>query len=207
VAKGDVISTNPPQGNTVKANTLVTLYVSTGPQAVSVPYVVGQQASAAQIALTNKGLTAKQVADPNSTAPKGQVTKQDPSSGNVPPGTTVTIYVSGGAVTVPPVIGDSASTAEQILQNAGFNVVPKTVTGAPSGTVPGNVFQQNPTGNSSAAQGATVTIFIAAQSATPSASPTPSATPSASPSASSTAGGLLPGGGGGNGGGGGGGGN
>jgi eukaryotic-like serine/threonine-protein kinase len=202
VAKGDVISTNPPQGNTVKANSLVTLYVSTGPQAVSVPYVVGQQASAAQTTLTNKGLTAKQVADPNSTAPKGQVTKQDPASGNVPPGTTVTIYVSGGAVTVPPVIGDSASTAEQILQNAGFNVVPKTVTGAPSGTVPGNVFQQNPTGNSSAAQGATVTIFIAAQPATPSASPTPSATPSASPSASPTAGGLLPGGGGGNGGGG-----
>ena len=167
VGKGDVISTNPPQGNTVKANTLVTLFVSTGPKAVSVPNVVGQQASVASTTLTNAGLTVKQVADPNSTAPKGQVTKQDPASGSVPPGTQVTISVSGGSVTVPPVIGDSASTAEQILQNAGFNVVPKTVTGAPAGTVPGNVFQQNPSGNSSAAQGATVTIFIAAQPADP----------------------------------------
>ena len=147
----------------------------------------------------------KQVADATSTAPKGQVTKESPASGtSVPPGTQITISVSGGSVTVPPVIGDSASTAEQILQNAGFNVVPKTVTGAPAGTVPGNVFQQNPTGNSSAAQGATVTIFIAAQPATPSPNPTtPSASPTASPSASPT--GLLPGGGGGNGGGGGGG--
>ena len=208
VAKSDVISTNPPQGDTVKANTLVTLYVSTGPKAVTVPDVVGQQASAASTTLTNAGLTVKQVADATSTAPRGQVTKESPAaSTSVAPGSQITISVSGGSVSVPSVIGDSASTAEQILQNAGFNVVPKSETGAPAGTVPGNVFQQNPTGNSSAAQGATVTIFVAAQPATPSASPAPSATSSASPASSPTdTGGLGGGGGGGPGGGGGGGG-
>src|SRR5271166_4503368 len=157
VAKGDVISTNPAQGNYVKANTVVTLFVSTGPKAVTVPNVVGQQVSAAQTTLTNDGLQVRQVADAASTAPKGQVTKQTPDpNSSVAPGSTVTIYVSGGGTTVPSVIGDSASTAEQILQQAGFNVTPKTVSGAPAGTTPGDVFQQNPVGNSSAAQGATV---------------------------------------------------
>ena len=43
IRKGTLFVTNA-QGNTVKANTLVTLFVSTGPKAVSVPSVVGQQA-------------------------------------------------------------------------------------------------------------------------------------------------------------------
>jgi serine/threonine-protein kinase len=202
VARGDVINTNPPQGNTVKANTVVTLFVSSGPKAVSVPNVVGQQVSAAQTTLTNAGLNVKQVADTTSTAPNGQVTKESPAATtSVAPGSTVTIYVSGGAVTVPNVTNDTAATAEQILQGAGFNVLPKTVAGPPSST-PGDVFQQTPTGNASAAQGSTVTIYIASQSAspTPSPSPVPSATQSASPSPSPTDSGL-PGGGGGNGGG------
>ena len=202
VAKGDVISANPPQGNTVKANTLITLFVSNGPKAVTVPNVVGQQANAASATLSNENLNVKEVADTASTAPKGQVTKQTPGpNSSVAPGSTVTISVSGGEATVPSVTGDSASTAEQILQGAGFNVIPKTVSGAPASTTPGDVFQQNPAGNSSAAQGSTVTIYIAAQSASPTPSPTPSATQSASPAPSPTSSGL-PSGGGGNGGGG-----
>ena len=56
VGKGLVISSNPPQGNNVAANTLVTLYVSTGAAPVSVPYVVGQQETAAQSTLRVQGL-------------------------------------------------------------------------------------------------------------------------------------------------------
>jgi len=207
VAKGDVISTNPPQGNTVKANTLVTLFVSTGPKAVPVPNVVGQQASAAQDTLTKAGLTVNQVADPTSTQPKGQVTKESPAaSTSVAPGTSITIYVSGGTATVPSVIGDTAATAAQILQGDGFTVNPQTTAG-PANATPGDVFAQTPTGSSSAAQGSKITIYIAAQSASPSASPTPSATPSASLSPSPSASAGPGGGGGGPGGGGGGGGN
>jgi serine/threonine-protein kinase len=196
IAKGDVINTSPAGGNTVPAGTLVTLYVSTGPQQVTVPDVTGQTATAAQNQLQGLGLTVTQKPDPGSTAPKGQVTKQTPGGQTkVSPGSTVTIYVSGGAVQVPSVVGDSAATAEQILQGAGFNVVPKTVAG-PASATPGDVFQQTPGGQSSAAQGSTVTIYIAAQPATPTPSPTPSATPSPTPSPTSS--GLL---GGGNGGG------
>ena len=191
VAKGDVISTNPAQGNNVKANTLVTLYVSGGPKAVSVPNVVGQQASAAQSTLTGAGLTVKEVSDATSTAPKGQVTQQSPSANSsVAPGSVVTISISGGGITVPSVTGDTASTAQQILQKAGFNVQAQTLNG-PSSVPPGDVFQQTPAANSTVAPGSTVTIYIAAaQSASPTPSPTPSATQSASPTPTATDSGL-----------------
>jgi serine/threonine-protein kinase len=198
IAKGDVISTTPAGGNNVAAGTTVTLFVSTGPQQVTVPNVVGEAATAAQSQLQNLNLIVTQKPDPTSTAPKGQVTKQTPGGQTkVSPGSTVTIYVSGGGVQVPGVTGDSAATAEQILQGAGFNVVPKTVPG-PASATPGDVFQQTPVGQTSAAQGSTVTIYIAAQPTTPSPSVTPSSQ-SPSPTPSATPSGLF---GGGNGGGG-----
>jgi serine/threonine-protein kinase len=121
VPKGDVINTNPPGGNNVAAGTPVTLFVSAGPKQVTVPNVQGQQASAAQNTLTNDGLNVVQKSDPGSTQPSGTVTRQSLAPGKtVPPNTTITIYVSGGAVPVPNVVGDSASTAQQILQGAGL---------------------------------------------------------------------------------------
>ena len=190
VAKGDVISTNPAQGNNVKANTLVTLFVSSGPKAVSVPDVVNQQVSAAQSTLTSAGLNVKQVTDATSTAPQGQVTRESPVAGtSVSPGSTVTIYVSGGAVTVPNVSGDTAAVAQQILQGDGFTVTAKTVTGS-AGSTPGDVFATNPSAGTSVARGSSVTIYVAAQSASPTASPTPSATPATtSPTPTTSAGG------------------
>ena len=196
VAKGDVIKTNPAEGNNVPANTTVTLFVSTGPQQVTVPNVVGESATTAQSALSGKGLNVKQVADAGSTQPKGTVTKQSPgATAKVSPGSTVTISVSGGAVQVPGVVGDSASTAQQVLQGDGFKVVTKTLAG-PANSTPGDVFQQNPNAQTSVAQGSTVTIYVAAQPPSPTpSSPSPTAsqslgggggnnTPSPSPSGS-----------------------
>ncbi len=185
--KGIVITSNPAEGNKVKANTVVTLYVSGGPQKVTVPNVVGQQVSSASSALTAKGLMVTVVSDTASTQPKGTVTKQNPTGNTtVNPGAKITLSVSGGGVNVPSVVGDSASTAQQILQGDGFKVDPKTVTG-PSGATPGDVFQQTPSGSSSVPQGSTVTIYIAAQPA----SPTPSA-PSPTPSQSQGGGNPTP---------------
>jgi beta-lactam-binding protein with PASTA domain/tRNA A-37 threonylcarbamoyl transferase component Bud32 len=195
VKKGYVIKTNPTEGNNVPENTVVTLYVSGGPQQVTVPNVVGESSSTAQSTLTGKGLNVKQVADPSSTAATGTVTKQSPgANATVSPGSTITISVSGGAVTVPSVVGDSASTAQQILQGAGFQVNTKTVAG-PSSAQAGDVFQQTPAPNSQVAKGSSVTIYVAAQSA----SPTPSASTGGSGSASPSSGGFFGGGGNGNG--------
>ncbi len=122
VKTGLVIKSTPAEGNIVPANTLVTLYVSSGAAPVAVPNVVGQQQSTAESTLTGKGFQVQSKADATSTAPAGQVISQSPSGGTAAPGSTVTITVSGGAGAVPSVIGDSQATASQILTTAGFAV-------------------------------------------------------------------------------------
>jgi serine/threonine-protein kinase len=189
VGKGLVISSNPQQGNNVAANTLVTLYVSTGAAPVSVPYVVGQQETAAQSSLESKGFQVSVKTDPTSTAASGTVVSQSPSGGTAPPGSTVTLTVSGGAVSVPSVVGDSQQTANQILTTAGFAVNVQQGSG-PSQFANGTVFSQQPNATNMAAKGSTVTIFVQ-NGASPSPSVTPSSTsPSPNPSGS---GGVLPG--------------
>ena len=197
VQKGLVISSNPPQGNNVAVNTLVTLYVSTGAAPVAVPNVVGQQANQAQTTLENAGFKPLVRSDPTSTQPPGTVISQNPSGGTAPPGSTVTITVSGGAVPVPSVVGDSQQTASQILTTAGFQVSVQQGSG-PSQYANGTVFSQQPQ-SGTAAKGSTVIIFVQNGA---SASPSPSVSSgSGSPTAPASGGN----GGGGNGGGGGGG--
>jgi eukaryotic-like serine/threonine-protein kinase len=182
VQKGLVISSNPAEGNNVAANTLVTLYASTGAAPVAVPNVVGQQEGPAGSALQAKGFQVKVQPDPTSTQPSGTVVSQNPSGGTAPPGSTVTITVSGGAVPVPSVIGDSQQTANQILTTAGFSVNVQQGSG-PSQYANGTVFSQQPGANSTESKGTTITIFVQ-NGASPSAPATPSATPTPTPSGS-----------------------
>jgi len=189
IGKGLVISSNPAQGNNVAANTLVTLYVSTGAAPVQVPFVVGQQENAAQNTLEAKGFQVLTKTDATSTAASGTVVSQSPSGGTAPPGSTVTLTVSGGSVPVPSVVGDSQQTANQILTTAGFAVTVQQGSG-PSQYANGTVFSQQPA-NGTAAKGSTVTIFVQnGASPSPSVTPSESVSPTPSPSAS---GGLLPG--------------
>jgi eukaryotic-like serine/threonine-protein kinase len=183
VPKGFVVSTNPPFGNKVPANTVVTLYVSSGPHLVKVPDVVGQQQAAAQTDLQNKGFSVMVNTDQNSSKPAGTVVKQNPTGGtSVAPGSKVTIDVSGGGVQVPNVVGDPADTAQSILKGDGFNVQVNTVPG-PADATPGNVFQQQPS-SGMLPKGSTVTIYVASATTAPT---TPQATPSATATATATA--------------------
>ena len=188
VQKDRVISSNPAQGNNVAANTLVTLYVSTGAAPVAVPNVVGESETSAQSALQAKQFQVAVKPDPNSTQPSGTVVSQSPSGGTAPPGSTVTITVSGGAVQVPTVVGDSQQTANQVLSTAGFAVSVQQGSG-PSQYANGTVFSQQPNAGSTEPKGTTITIFVQ-NGASPSGSPSAPPSPTASPSAS---GGILPG--------------
>jgi len=178
VKQGLVINSNPQQGNNVPANTVVTLFVSKGAAPVAVPNVVGQQETAAESALQNAGFKAAVKNDPTSSAPLGQVTAQSPSQGTAAPGSTVTITVSGGAVTVPSVVGDSQATANQILTQAGFQVSVQQGSG-PAQYTNGTVFNQVP-GNGSAAKGSTVTIYVQ-NGASPTGSPSAPSAPGSPP--------------------------
>ncbi len=179
VNKGLVIKSSPAEGDNVAANTLVTLYVSTGAAPVSVPNVEGQQQSAAEKALQNDGFAVVIQQDTTSTEPAGTVVSQNPLGGtSVPPGSKVTLSVSGAA-SVPNVVGLSQASATTSLQSAGFKVNVETVAGQ-NGTAPGDVWQQNPTANSTAAPGSSVTILVQPQLSTPTPSPPPSPTATAS---------------------------
>jgi serine/threonine protein kinase len=180
VAKGLVIRSSPAEGNVVAANTTVTLYVSTGAAPVTVPNVEGKQENSAQSVLQNDGFQVVVMTDPTSTQPSGTVVNQSPVGGtNVAPGSKVTIFVSGSA-SVPNVVGLPMASAVTLLQNDGFKVNQVTAAG-PTGTTPGNVWQQTPGANSTEPANSTVTIYIQ-----PAASPSPS--PSPSPSASGSGG-------------------
>jgi len=176
VPRNDVISTNPPAGQQVAKNSTVTLFVSSGAGKVTVPSVIGETAGAALSQLENLGFVVNEQSAPNSTATSGTVVRQDPPPNTqVLKGSTVTIFVSGGGVLVPSVIGDPAATAQQILEGDGFIVVTKTVAG-PAGSTPGDVFSQTPS-SGMLPKGGTVTIYVAQQ---PTPSPTPT-TPSPTP--------------------------
>jgi serine/threonine-protein kinase len=175
-----VISSSPQEGNNVPADTLVTLFVSKGQAPVAVPNVVGQQQNQADTTLQAKGFTVDVKSDPTSSLPAGQVISQSPSGGTAPPGATVTIVVSGGAVSVPSVVGDSQQTATQVLTTAGFQVSVQNGSG-PAQYANGTVFSQQPGANSSATKGSTVTIFVQTGQS-PSAPPSDSGSPAATAS-------------------------
>jgi beta-lactam-binding protein with PASTA domain/tRNA A-37 threonylcarbamoyl transferase component Bud32 len=178
VAKGLVIRSNPAEGNVVAANTVVTLYVSTGAAPVTVPNVEGKQENTAQSVLQNDGFQVVVKTDTTSTEPSGTVVNQSPVGGtNIAPGSKVTIFVSGSA-NVPNVVGLPMASAVTLLQNDGFKVN-QVMAAGPAGTTPGNIWQQTPGANSTQAAGSTVTIYIQ-----PTASPSPSASPTPSPSGS-----------------------
>ena len=188
VKANTVINSNPAEGNNVPANTLVTLFVSKGQAPVAVPNVVGQQQDQAAATLQSKGFKVDTKTDSTSSSPAGQVISQNPSGGTAAPGATITITVSGGAVSVPSVVGDSQATASQVLTTAGFQVSVQQGSG-PAQYANGTVFQQNPA-NGTATKGATVTIFVQ-NGQSPSAPTTDTTTPSQTPSGPAAGTGIL----------------
>jgi eukaryotic-like serine/threonine-protein kinase len=95
VPEGRVIRTEPGAGAQVDKDTRVTLFVSSGPEGVEVPSVIGQRTENARATLQNAGLNVRVeeqlVADE---ASDGRVIDQNPNAGTqVQRGDTVTITV------------------------------------------------------------------------------------------------------------------
>ena len=176
VKSGYVINSAPAEGNNVAANTIVTLYVSKGAAPVKVPSVVGEQQNQAEPTLQGDGFNVNVKTDPTSTQSAGTVLSQSPSASSmVAPGSTVAITVSGGAVSVPNVIGSSAQTAQSILTQAGFQVNVTQGSG-PSQYGNGTGVQQVPSSSTTATKGSTVTIYVQNGASTPTPTPTPTPT-------------------------------
>jgi eukaryotic-like serine/threonine-protein kinase len=161
VPKGDVTRTNPPENTAVPLGSRVHVYVSTGPQQVSVPSVVGKDKDAARGTLQDAGFKVT-VEKQESDQPKNQVISQDPTGGStVNKGSRVTITISKGRpkVTVPDVGGMSKNDAKSQLEQAGFKVKVREVDAGDPSQV-GVVIGSEPSAGSSQPKGSTVTIIV-----------------------------------------------
>jgi serine/threonine-protein kinase len=180
--KGHVITTSPLPGTSKPAGSKVTLFVSSGPSLVKVPDVKNLSADAATTELQNKGFKVKPVTVQKPGAAPNHVVGQSPAAGvNAPHGSTVTIDVTPGGVTVPPVVGDSLQAAETNLTNAGLNYTLQPV--QVPGTANGTVVKERPRAGRIVARGTTVTLFVVQN---PPPSPRPSSSPTSSPTTSPT---------------------
>ena len=101
IAEGNVIRTEPVEGEELKTGDTVTLYVSTGPKKVKMPYVIGETVDTAKKLLTVAGFTEVTVEEVESDDPKGEVvdqsvTAEEEAAVNVP----IVLKVSKGPAEV-----------------------------------------------------------------------------------------------------------
>jgi serine/threonine-protein kinase len=94
VPKGAVIATNPAAGTQVPRGTTVQVLLSTGPELIDVPNVVGQtQATAIELLNVQLGLGITIQQQNAGATNRGLVIAQSPTGGQVPKGSTVVIVV------------------------------------------------------------------------------------------------------------------
>ncbi|WP_159450079.1 Stk1 family PASTA domain-containing Ser/Thr kinase [Demequina sp. NBRC 110056] len=155
VPQGEVMSSTPAQGETVRHDTEVILEVSNGPEPIVIPDLTGMSEEAALAALADFAIEPQVEYGRTDAVETGEVYLQDPEGGSDGVRTQeMTITVSEGLplVTVPDVRGQSFENARAELQALGL-----TVSGDDN---PWNfstvVFNMNPSPNSEVEPGSNV---------------------------------------------------
>ncbi|MEY4348882.1 MAG: hypothetical protein RL719_179, partial [Actinomycetota bacterium] len=161
VAADTVIRTDPAAGTMVGANTLITVYVSSGKTQVSMPDLSGMNEQMAKDAIQQAQLTLGTIVQAHSaTIPKGQVIESDPVSGTkLAQGAIVNLTISDGLVDVPDVRNYSLTEARSALAASGLLIAigtNETCSGSPQGTT---VVDQSILPGTTA-QGSSITLFV-----------------------------------------------
>jgi serine/threonine-protein kinase len=157
-----VIETVPAVGAQVEVGSTVTIVVSSGPEQVAVPDVVGSSLDDARAELERAGLEVGVQRQETDDADPETVLAQDPEGGSeVEEGTTVTLTVAEEVdmVAVPGVTGLDESSAAERLSGAGLEVdVQEEQVDRPSQD--GEVLSQSPGEGEEVENGSTVTITV-----------------------------------------------
>jgi serine/threonine-protein kinase len=162
IPQGTVTRTAPPAGTQIDKGSTVALFVSSGPQKVTVPSVVGQSQDAASAELSNLGLKVSIVQQDSATETEGTVLSQDPGAGSLAArGATVTLTVARQPqqVTVPNTVGQSQSSALSALADAGLTPIVGGIQPVTNQAQDGKVVAQDPRGGK-AKRGTKVTITV-----------------------------------------------
>ena len=159
-SRGTLTKQDPVGGTKAKKGSIVTVWFSAGPQSVTVPNVVGMTPTEARNALKKAGLVVGSTSyEDSATVDRGLVTRTDPAvASSQPRGTSITLYISTGRLSIPDVTGRSEQDATKLLQNAGFSV---TVREESSDSVDkGKAIRTDPSAGTSAEQGTMVTLYV-----------------------------------------------
>ncbi len=164
VPAGQVVSQSPEAGSKVKAERLVTIYVSKGGEGVEIPDLKGLSKSSAMERLEKMGLKVGSVYEKYSDDEPGTVVAQDPRAGaKSSRGKSVDITVSRGPkskkAAVPDVTGAALETARSSLAAKGFKV--GNVTKSSSEQAAGTVISQSPSAGSELEEGSAINLVIA----------------------------------------------
>jgi serine/threonine-protein kinase len=186
VHTGRVIGTEPPAGTELQVGSGVSVLVSTGPEQVHVPNLIGDSRSAAEAAITGAGLRVGAVTNqPAAGQAPGNVIAQSPRAGTSVPASTVvslTVAQASNEVPVPAVVGQEEARAAGRLGAAGFS--PKVVTAPTSDpSKVGKVLRQSPSPGRKARKGTTVTLTVGVEGSTttPTTPTTPTTTTTTTP--------------------------
>jgi beta-lactam-binding protein with PASTA domain/tRNA A-37 threonylcarbamoyl transferase component Bud32 len=159
VPKDQVTRTDPAVGEEVEKDSTVTVYISLGPDSVTVPEMKNFAREDAERTLAEAGftnITWDTKNDPN--VVEGAVVETNPPAGQaMNPGDPLTVYQSTGKVDLPNLVGMTEAAAREQLTSLGLTPNPQY---EDSDETPGNVIRQDsPVGVID--QHSTVTFYVA----------------------------------------------
>src|SRR5262245_53661491 len=157
-----VLSQDPTATTKADEGSTVKLTVSSGPEQVEVPNVVGQNVTDASRMLTEAGFLVNSVPVENSDVDEGLVISQDPAAGaQAGKNSQVTINVSAGSgtISIPDVTNQSEGTARSNLQRAGFTNI-QSRQEASGDVAAGNVIATDPPAGTEIQPTDTVTLIV-----------------------------------------------
>jgi eukaryotic-like serine/threonine-protein kinase len=162
VQVGLAIRSVPGAGEVVERGEQIKVFISSGPELVAVPNVVGLSREAAEDRISDAGLGPGQIVEQESEEAEGEVLLQDPASGSdVERGTAINLTVSTGiqTVDVPNVIGIGAGDAGAQLRADGLAPVERE-TEVTDPADDGKVIDQRPAAGTEVEEGRPVVIII-----------------------------------------------
>ena len=170
VPEGRVIDQSPESDTQVDQGRAVSVTVSSGVEETAVPSLVGLSLDQASQALRQAGLEVGATTSVASDQTRNTVLKVSPKEGEtVPAGSSVDIRYASGSNKVPDVVGKDEATAQNQLEQAGFQV-PTPAEQESADQSPGTVLSQTPAAGETSRLGSTVRITVAVA---PPETPTP----------------------------------
>ena len=160
VPEGQVIRTSPKAGTTLKPGTTVDLVLSRGRKPITIKDWTGKSFDDAKEALERRKLEVTVAGeDYSDTVPEGYVISQDPTTGTLHRGDTVSFVVSQGPelVEVPSVRAMGVDAATELLEGLGFTVETEE---ADNYLGLGYVFSSDPDSGEQVPKGSTITLFL-----------------------------------------------